>query len=99
MCEFCENKRNITRLEDNAEISLKYCPMCGDSLTDYNEYFISMNGGQDVYWIEDLDEASDPETLGYIIEHTSAEYLKDGLPVYRAHAIGVIAGYPKFEQY
>ena len=99
MWEFCENKRNITRIEDADEISLKYCPMCGDSLTDYNEYFISMNGGQDVFWIEDLDEASDPGTLAYIFEHTSSEYLNDGLPVYRAHAIGVITGYPKFEKF
>ena len=99
MCEFCDSKRNIDDFEDTIENKIAYCPMCGDSLTDYNEYFISMSGGQEVYWIEDLDEASDPGTLAYIFEHTSSEYLNDGLPVYRAHAIGVIAGYPKFEKY
>ena len=96
MCDFCKNKRNITRLEDNAEMSLKYCPMCGDSLTDYNEYFISMNGGQDVFWIEDLDEASDPETLAHILSHSSQHCLETGVPVYRATLVGEIQGYPKF---
>lgn len=99
MCEFCENKRNITRLEESAETQFSLCPVCGDSLVDYNEYFISLNGGRDVYWVEDLEEVSDPETLAYIFEHTEATYMKDGIPVYRAHPVGAIEGYPEFKPY
>ena len=96
MCEFCENKRNITRLEDNAEISLKYCPMCGDSLTGYNEYFISINGGEEVYWVADLEEAAHSDTLAYLMSHSSEYHFEFGIPVYRAVQVGEIQGYPKF---
>ncbi len=99
MCDFCETERNVTNLEENAGMTFSFCPVCGDSLVDYNEYFISLNGGQDIYWVEDLDEVSDPETLAYILEHTKATYMKDGIPVYRAHPVGVIQGYPEFEPF
>lgn len=99
MCDFCKTKRNITELEDSAQMQFKYCPMCGDSLVEYNEYFISLNGGQDIFWIEDLDEVCDPETLSYIFEHTPPADMKDGIPVYRAHSVGIIQGYPEFEPF
>ena len=99
MCDFCENKRNITRLEDDAEMSLKYCPMCGDSLTDNNEYFISLRGGEEVYWVEDIDEAAYPDTLAYVMSHSPQYNLEMGIPIYRAVQVGMIQGYPKLVKF
>ena len=96
MCKFCDNRMNIINVEDAVEHKFAYCPMCGDALIACNEYFISLNGGGEIYWLTDLEEADDPDTMAYILSHASKDYLEHGSPVYRAVQIGTIQGYPKF---
>ena len=43
MCEFCDDKMNITNLECSTGKRVYYCPFCGDAMDDTNKYFIIMS--------------------------------------------------------
>ena len=94
MCKFCDNRMNIIDFEDAVESKFAYRPMCGDALIECNEYFINL--GDEAYWLVDLDELSDPNTMAYVLSHVSPDCLETGVPVYRAVEIGKIQGCPQF---
>ena len=95
MCDFCDDKMNITNLECSTGKRVYYCPFCGDAMDDTNKYFISLRGGTEVYWVKDLHEAAYPSTLAYVMSNSPQYHFEIGIPIYRAVQVGMIQGYPK----
>ena len=94
MCEFCDDKVNITNLECATGKRVYYCPFCGKALVKSNQYFIDLN--DEAYWLVNIDELSDLNTMSYVLSHVSPDDLDAGVRVYRAVEIGTIQGCPQF---